>query len=297
MSGRFLDTLRGGRGGPLVLDGAMGTQLYERGLPFTLNYEELNLSHPDPIREIFADYLFAGARVLETNTFGGNPTRLARHGLEGRLRDVNIAGVARAREALRSTGIDGFIAGSIGPTGLPPIEWTDGDRNALRDGFRAQADALAEGGADLLMIETMRNPSELLVAVEAGKKTGLPLVALASFEDHEGIPRMADGSLPEQIAQRLIDLGADVIGANCSEGPLLLEIAERMLTAHPNTPLCIAPNAGLPHRSSDGTLYATTPEDFERYARRLFELGVRMVGGCCGTTPAHIRAVAVAARS
>ncbi len=294
---RFLDALERS---VLVVDGAMGTQLYERGILFTVNYEELNLTRPDVVRRILEEYLRAGANVLETNTFGANPTRLARHGLEGRVQEINVAAVARAREAIHAVGVDAFIGGAIGPTGLMfPVaaEWTDAERDKVRDGFRAQADALAEGGADVLIVETMRQPEELVLALEAAERTGLPVIAQASF-DESGT--MADGTTPEAIARRLVDLGADVIGANCGEGPkLLFDVAERMLAAFPSgkaPPLSIVPNAGLPRRIDDRTVYMATPEYFQLYARRMFKLGVRVVGGCCGTTPEHVKKIAAAAR-
>ncbi|MBI2390799.1 MAG: bifunctional homocysteine S-methyltransferase/methylenetetrahydrofolate reductase [Deltaproteobacteria bacterium] len=297
---RFLEALKSG---PLVVDGAMGTQLYERGILFTVNYEELNLSRPDLVRRILEEYLRAGAQIVETNTFGANPARLARHGLEGRVHEINVAGVARAREAVANVGLGpdaAFVGGAIGPTGLMfPVaaNWTDAEKRKVVDGFRAQADALAEAGADLLIIETMRQPEELALALDAAKRTGLPVVAQASFDEGG---TMADGTTPEAIAKLLVDLGADVVGANCGEGPkLLFEIAERMLAAFPAgqaPPVSAVPNAGLPRRIDDRTVYMATPEYFQLYARRMFKLGVTLVGGCCGTTPDHIKKIAAAAR-
>jgi homocysteine S-methyltransferase len=294
---RFLQALESS---VLVVDGAMGTQLYERGVLFTTNYEELNLTRPDLVRRIFEEYLRAGAQILEANSFGANPPRLARSGLEGRVQEINVAAVARAREALRSTGSNGYVAGGIGPTGLlfpRTAEFTEAERARILDGYRAQADALAEGGADLLIVETMRQPEELRLALEAAKRTGLPVIAQASFDEGG---TMADGTTPEAIARQLVDLGADVIGANCGEGPkLLFEVAERMLAAFDPAsapPLSIVPNAGLPRRIDDRTVYMATPEYFQLYARRMFKLGVRIVGGCCGTTPDHIKKIAAAAR-
>lgn len=288
------------RSSVLVLDGAMGTQIYERGVLLTNNYEELNLTRADFIGKIHDEYVAAGAQVLESNTFGANPTRLARHGLEGKLREINMAGVAIAkRAAALATGPTPFVAGAIGPTGpIYPVadEWGDLERVRVRDGFRAQAEALAEGGADLLVIETMRQPEELRLAVEAAKLIGLPLVAQASF-DESGT--MSDGTSAGEIARLLVEWGADVIGANCGEGPkLLFEIAERMLEAidGKDVPISIVPNAGLPRRVDDRMVYMATPEYFQLYARRMFKLGVRLVGGCCGTTPEHVKKIAAAAR-
>ncbi|MEO7092956.1 MAG: bifunctional homocysteine S-methyltransferase/methylenetetrahydrofolate reductase [Polyangiales bacterium] len=300
----FLEAVKSG---VLVVDGAMGTQLYERGVLFTVNYEELNLSRGEAIRKIHEEYVRAGAQVIETNTFGANATRLARHGLESKVREINIAGVRLAREASKAIpGATPFVAGAIGPTGLifpAASDWSDAERTRLLDGFRQQADALAEGGADLLIVETMRQPEELRIAVEAAKATGLPIVAQATFSDptdgREG-PTMADGTTPAVIARALIEWGADVVGANCGEGPkLLFDIAERMIGpdgARLPVPISIVPNAGLPRRIDDRTVYMATPEYFQLYARRMFKLGIHMVGGCCGTTPDHIRKIAAAAR-
>ncbi len=302
----------------LVVDGAMGTQLYERGVLFSVNYEELNLTRPELIAKIHEEYARAGADVLETNTFGGNPTRLARHGLEGKLKAINIAAVKIARDAAVAAGApNAFIAGAIGPTGKlfpAPEDWSSEERARVLDGFVAQAEALAEGGADLLMVETMRQPEELRLAVIAAKRTGLPLVAQASFDE---AGTMADGTTARGISRAMRDWGVDVVGANCGEGPkLLFEIASQILgrtraaegadadlddvdDAAPmigDAPISIVPNAGLPRRIDDRTVYMATPEYFQLYARRMFKLGVRMVGGCCGTTPDHIRKIAAAAR-
>ena len=304
------DFLEAVRSGVLVVDGAMGTLLYERGVLFTVNYEELNLSRGEVVRKIHEEYVRAGAQVIETNTFGGNPARLARHGLEGKLKEINGAGVRLAREASKAVpGASPYVAGAIGPTGLilpAANDWSVAERTRLLDGFRAQAEALAEGGADLLIVETMRQPEELRIAVEACKATGLPVVAQATFSDAESGtggregPTMADGTTPATIAHLLIEWGADVVGANCGEGPkLLFDIAERMIGPEGkrlSVPISIVPNAGLPRRIDDRTVYMATPEYFQLYARRMFKLGIHMVGGCCGTTPDHVRKIAAAAR-
>lgn len=289
----------------------MGTQLYERGVLFTVNYEELNLSRPDLVRKIHEEYVRAGSNVVETNTFGANPTRLARHGLEGKTREINMAGVRIAREASKASppGIPVFVGGAIGPTGLifpgaaEATEWSAAEREKILDGFKAQADALAEAGADVLIVETMRQPEELRLAVEAAKRTGVPLVAQATFADSppgENGPIMADGTKPATIARALRDWGADVVGANCGEGPkLLFDVAEKIFGSSDQPfplPISIVPNAGLPRRIDDRTVYMATPEYFQLYARRMFKLGVRLVGGCCGTTPDHVRKIAAAAR-
>lgn len=249
---RFLEALQ--RSERLVLDGAMGTELYVRGHPFSVNYEQLNLSRPDEIRAIHAASVAAGADVVETNTFGANRARLGRHGLEDRVREINRAGVEHARASGAR-----FVAGAIGPSGLV-------DERV----FREQADALADAGADLLIVETMRHLAELHVAVAAARKTGLPVVGFASFTDDLVL---ADGTTPEQVAAAI---EADLIGANCSEH--LVDVAARMRAG------AIMPNGGQPGalRDLDG---------FGRDVERFFALGVRLVGGCCGTGPAHVAAI------
>jgi homocysteine S-methyltransferase len=293
----ILDALRSS---VLVVDGAMGTQIYERGVLLTVNYEELNLTRPDFIGKIHEEYVAAGAQVIETNTFGANPTRLTRHGLENKLREINMAGVALARRAAeQANGPTPYVAGAIGPTGpIYPVvdEWSEVERQRVRDGFRAQAEALAEGGADLLVIETMRQPEELRLAVQAARTTDLPIIAQASFDEGG---TMADGTSAREIARLLVDWGAHAVGANCGEGPkLLFEIAEQMLQAldGKEVPISIVPNAGLPRRIDDRMVYMATPEYFQLYARRMYKLGVRLVGGCCGTTPEHTKKIAAAAR-
>ncbi|MBL8601655.1 MAG: bifunctional homocysteine S-methyltransferase/methylenetetrahydrofolate reductase [Myxococcales bacterium] len=291
MAMTFLDALRDH---PLVADGAMGTQLYERGILFTQNYEEINLSRPDLIRAIHKDYLKAGAQVVETNTFGANRIRLARFQLEGKVRLLNETGVRLAREAIADAtpgGAAAFVAGAIGPSGLNLKGLPERDLAELRAAFVEQAEGLR--GADIIVLETMRQPEELRLAIEAVRgSTDLPLIACASFD---AFGAMADGTAPEQMAERLALWGADVIGVNCGDGPAgMYEMVERMRGV--GLPLAAMPNAGVPRRVEGRFLYMANPEYFGVYARRMMKLGVRMVGGCCGTTAEHIRRVANAAR-
>lgn len=290
-SSRFLDALRDH---PVVADGAMGTQLYERGILFTHNYEEINLSRPDLIRAIHREYLKAGAQLLVTNTFGANRPRLARFNLEGRARALNEAGVTLAREAIEAAGpasAGAFVGGSMGPSGLNLKGLPARDLAELGAAFREQAEGLA--GADLIVLETMRQPEELRIALEAVRAVcDLPVVACASFD---AFGAMADGTPPEAMADRLAQWGADVIGVNCGDGPAgMYEMVERMRAV--GLPLAAMPNAGVPRRVEGRFLYMANPEYFGVYARRMMKLGVRLVGGCCGTTAEHIRRVANAAR-
>jgi methionine synthase / methylenetetrahydrofolate reductase(NADPH) len=290
MAERFLDALRDH---PLVADGAMGTQLYERGVLYTQNYEEICVTRPDLIKSIHKDYLRAGAQVIETNTFGANRYRLAKFNLEKRVKELNEAGVRIAREAVaESTAAGAWVAGNIGPTGLPNLKGlTQRDFADIRAAFEEQAAALS--GADLLTIETMRSPEEMRLCIEAVRATSdLPLVAMVSFD---AFGTMADGTSPEAMAERLAQWGADVIGVNCGDGPAgVFDTLERMRGV--GLPMAAMPNAGVPRRIEGRMLYQANPEYFGVYARRLIKLGVRLVGGCCGTTMDHIRRAANAAR-
>ena len=286
---RFLEALRRG---VLVVDGGMGTQIYERGVLFNVNYEELVVSRPELVLRIHEDYVRAGAQVVETNTFGSNRIRLARHGYADRVRELNVAAVRLARKTL---GDRGHVAGAIGPTGLVLAAFGEDDRCRMRDAFREQAEALAEGGVDALMIETMRQPEELFIAIEGVRQAvgdSIPLVAEVSVDEQL---TLADGSTIAEIGARLRDRGCDVIGVNCSDGPqVVLSAIEKLLPL--GVPLAAVPNAGLPRRVDDRFIYVSTPEYFGVFARRLCKLGVKLIGGCCGTTPEHIRRIAAAAR-
>lgn len=274
-----------------MCDGAMGSLLYERGVFVTQNFEQLNVSRPDVVRKIHADYLEAGATILQTNTFGANRFRLERHGLVGEVAKYNIAGAKLAREV--SNG-QAYVAGSVGPTGLVP----GADRKKeLEDAFATfseQAAALAEGGADLFIIETFRHLDEIGEAIRACKAAAphLPTVATVTFDSGGTV---ADGTEPEDVARILRDFGPDMIGVNCGDGPQLsLAMAERMRAV--GLPLMVQPNAGLP-RSIDGRLlYMATPEYFDVFMRRAIQAGARVLGGCCGTTPEHTRWMAKSAR-
>jgi methionine synthase / methylenetetrahydrofolate reductase(NADPH) len=285
----FLDAIRRG---VLTVDGGMGTQLYERGVLFNVNYEELAITRPDFVERIHEDYVRAGAQVIETNTFGANRVRLARHGFDERVREINLAGAKVARKAAADRA---FVAGAIGPTGLVFAGFSDDERERVRAAFREQADALAEGGVDALMVETMRQPEEIELAIEGVKSSNgkdLPLVAQVSVDENL---TMADGTPVEQMGERLKALGVDVIGVNCCDGPQVVFAAvEKLLPL--GVPLSAIPNAGLPRRVDDRFIYVSTPEYFGVFARRMCKLGVRLVGGCCGTTPEHIRRIAAAAR-
>jgi methionine synthase / methylenetetrahydrofolate reductase(NADPH) len=282
----------------MVLDGGMGTQLYEHGILYSTCFEELSESRPEVVRLVHEDYVRAGATLLETNTFGANTMRLEKHGLASRVKTLNKASVAVARSA--TAGRRGvFVSGAIGPSGYFLGEASPGDLRRVHDALFEQAVALAEAGVDALFVETMRQPGELRVAIEAAVRASrevssgdIPVIASVSV-DGEG--RMADGTSAADIARQMVSLGADVIGVNCSDGPMtVLGAVQSMLDL--GVPVIAAPNAGLPQRVDERMVYVSTPEYFGVYARRMFKLGVRIVGGCCGTTPEHIKRIAAAAR-
>jgi methionine synthase / methylenetetrahydrofolate reductase(NADPH) len=278
---------------PVLCDGAMGTLFYAKGVFINRCYDELNISQPDLVRAIHHDYLQAGAEIIETNTFGANAFRLARHSLADKVADINRMGARLAREAAKS--FDVWVAGSVGPLGtrIEPLGKTSFEE--ARQAFREQITVLAEAGVDLLILETFGYLEELHQAVKAAKEVapGLPLVAQVTI-DEDG--NCLDGSDPGTFAPRLADWGADVIGCNCSVGPVaMLEAMERVRTAT-SLPLAAQPNAGIPRSVEGRNIYLCSPEYMASYARKFVAAGVRMVGGCCGTTPEHIRAMKSALR-
>src|SRR5580704_13040452 len=278
---------------PVLCDGAMGTLLYAKGIFINRSYDELNLSQPDLIRGVHHDYLQAGAEIIETNTFGANSFRLARHSLADKTRDINRAGVKLAREAAKS--FDVWVAGSVGPLGtrIEPLGKTSFQE--ARDAFREQIEALAEGGIDLLIFETFGTLEEIHQAILAAKDISpkLPIVAQVTI-DEDG--NCLDGSDPETFAPKLAEWGADVIGCNCSVGPVAMLDAIERVRAVSSLPLAAQPNAGIPRSVEGRNIYLCSPEYMASYARKFVAAGVRVVGGCCGTTPDHIRTMKSALR-
>ena len=279
---------------PVLCDGAMGTLLYAKGVFINRCYDELNLSQPDLIRAIHHDYLQAGAEIIETNTFGANAFRLARHSIADKVRDINHAGAKLAREAAKS--FDVWVAGSVGPLGtrIEPLGKTSFEE--ARQAFRDQIQALAEAGVDLLMFETFGYLEELHQAMLAAKDVGakLPLVVQVTI-DEDG--NCLDGSTPENFTPRLEEWGADVIGCNCSVGPVAMLDAIERVRAATSLPLSAQPNAGIPRSVEGRNIYLCSPEYMASYARKFVAAGARIVGGCCGTTPDHIRVMKSALRA
>ena len=277
--------------GPLLLDGAMGSLLYERGILHTRSYDELNLSQPDLIRRVHEDYVHAGAEMIETNTFGSNRMALARHGLAEQAAAINRTAVDLARSA---AGERAYIAGAVGPTGVRFGVASASERKLARFALAEQIDTLVLAGVDAIMLETFSSILELEVALEVARQRGpkVPAIAMMVFDAHG----KAEGGLaPGEIADRLIAAGADVIGGNCGIGPAeLYQVTIAMVGR--GKPVIAQPNAGLPASVEGRTLYVANPEHFGVFARRMLKSGVRMVGGCCGTTPAHTRAMLGAVR-
>jgi methionine synthase I (cobalamin-dependent)/5,10-methylenetetrahydrofolate reductase len=278
---------------PILCDGAMGTLLYSKGIFINRSYDELNLSQPDLIRGVHHEYLQAGAEIIETNTFGANSFRLARHSLADKVDDINRAGVRLAREAAKS--FDVWVAASVGPLGtrIEPLGKTSFQE--ARDAFRQQIQALVDSGVDLIMLETFGYLEEIHQAMLAIKDVSpsIPIVAQVTI-DEDG--NALDGADPATFVPKLAEWGADVIGCNCSVGPVaMLEAMERVRAAT-SLPLAAQPNAGIPRSVEGRNIYLCSPEYMASYARKFVAAGVRLVGGCCGTTPEHIRVMKSALR-
>jgi methionine synthase I (cobalamin-dependent)/5,10-methylenetetrahydrofolate reductase len=290
MAQNFLERLKHS---PVLCDGAMGTLLYAKGIFINRCYDELNLSQPELIRGVHHDYLQAGAEIVETNTFGGNSFRLARHSLADRVRDINLAGAHVAREAAKS--FDAWVAASIGPLGvrIEPLGKTSFEE--ARTAFREQVAALIEGGVDLLMLETFGYVEELHQAVLACRDVDakIPIVAQVTI-DEDG--NCLDGSDPKAFAARLSEWNVDVLGINCSVGPVAMLDAIERVRAVTSLPLAAQPNAGMPRSVEGRNIYLCSPEYMASYARKFVAAGVQLIGGCCGTTPDHIRAMKSALR-
>ena len=285
---------------PVLADGAMGTVLYGRGIFINRCYDELNLSDPNLILAIHEEYLQAGAEIVESNTFGANRFRLARHGLAAKVGEINAAGVRLARQAVehlreKQAG-DAWVAGSVGPLGvrLEPLGKTGLDE--ARSAFAEQIRALAESGVDFLSIETMPALDEAREALIAALETAphLPVLVMVTVDDESNC---LDGSSPAQAAALLTEWGADAIGVNCSTGPSTVLTALEAMRGATTLPLAAMPNAGMPRAVEGRNIYLCSPEYMASFARKAIAAGAQLVGGCCGTTPNHIRAMRSAMRA
>jgi methionine synthase I (cobalamin-dependent)/5,10-methylenetetrahydrofolate reductase len=288
MPSPFLDRLAQG---PLVADGAMGTLLYQRGVQFSESFDALNLSKPTLIESVHRDYLAAGAELVETNTFGANAVRLASHGLEEQVRVIARQGVKIARAAREIVGVNAFVAGSIGPLGKPLEPFGHVTVAEAEAFYRASAEGLLEGGCDCFILETFQDLNEILAAMRAVRRVTLdvPIIAQMTYGT-DG--KTLYGQTPTLAVTMLKQAGAAVVGINCGVGPQpTLEVLEEIVAAAGGTPVSAMPNAGLPQVVDGRYLYLSSPDYFADFAARAVGLGVRIVGGCCGTTPAHIQAM------
>jgi methionine synthase / methylenetetrahydrofolate reductase(NADPH) len=269
-----------------VLDGAMGTMLYSRGVFVNVSYDELNLSQPALVREVHEAYVQAGAEILETNTFGANPVKLSSHGLDDQTEVINRSAVALARQA---AGHRALVVGAIGPLGIRLEPWGPTARGEAIAFFSRQGRGLLEGEVDGFILETFSDLNELEAALCALRTLSeLPIIAQMTV-GQDG--NTSYGTSVETIASKLDELGADVVGLNCSVGPAaMLDGIERMVE-HTHRPISAQPNAGLPRAVDDRRIYLASPEYMGSYARRMIQAGARFVGGCCGTTPDHIRKI------
>lgn len=274
-------------GKPILADGAMGTMLHARGFPLDACFDELNLTHPEIVRDIHHDYIMAGATLIETNTFGANRFKLAQHGLETRVAEINRAAVRLAREAIPPDHKPVFVAGSLGPLGVRLAPFGRVQPEQAFQAYTEQIEALIEAGVDLLILETQNDLFEVKQAIRAVRQADdVPLVAMLNFTRDD---RTLLGDSPVHAARFLHERGADVIGANCSSGPAqLLRVLEQMRLAVPQARFAVMPNAGWPERVSGRIMYPATAEYFGDYALSFCAAGASILGGCCGTTPEHI---------
>jgi homocysteine S-methyltransferase len=269
-----------------VVDGAMGTVLYGKGMFVNVCYDELNVTKPDLVRDVHEEYLRAGAEILETNTFGANPVKLSSHGLEDRTEEINRVAAALARDA---AGARASVVGAIGPLGIRIEPWGPTGRDEAKEFYRRQVRGLLEGGVDGFVLETFSDLDELHAAYRAVRgETDLPVVAQMTI-DESG--KTAYGTDAEHVAAALTEWGADVVGLNCSVGPAVMLDGIEQMAEVTQSPLSAQPNAGLPRTVGDRKIYLSSPEYLTNYAQRLIQVGVRFVGGCCGTTPEHIKRI------
>ena len=273
--------------GPIVTDGAWGTELQARGLGSGDFPDAWNLTHPERVEEVARAYVAAGSQIILTNTFGANRLRLSGHAMADRVTEMNRAGV---EISWRAAGGWARVFASVGPSGklLMTGETTEDELSAV---FAEQASALAQAGADAIVVETMADLAEAQLAVAAVRATGLPVVACMVFDSGKDKDRTMMGATPEQVAEALTTAGADVIGANCGQGIAGFAAIGKRLRAATDRPIWLKPNAGLPQFVDGRAIYATTPEQFVAHVPELIKAGASFIGGCCGSSPAFIQAI------
>ena len=277
---------------PIVTDGAMGTLLHERGVDIDACFDELNLTHPAVVAEIHRDYIQAGAEVIKTNTFGANCTKLERHGLDEQVVEVNAAAVNLAQRVIAASFKEVFIAGDMGPLGVPLAPFGRMQVDEAQEIYQEQAAALVEAGVDLILIETMVDLYAVRAAVDAVRQVDpdIPIIASMTFTRDR---RTLLGDSPQEVAEKIHALDVDAIGVNCSGGPSqLLYILRQMHGTVPQAKFSVMPNAGFPERIGGRIMYPAGPDYFHDYALAFWRSGATVIGGCCGTTPDHIKVIA-----
>lgn len=285
-----LFALLGSSSHPILTDGAMGTMLHGHGVGFDQCFDALNLSDPATVGDIHRTYIDAGAQIIFSNTFGANRYKLSEHGLEDMVTEINRAGVELARRVVAGAFKDVLVAGDVGPLGVRLAPYGRVQPAQAREIFIEQISALCEAGADFLVVETFSDLYEIREAVAAAKEfCTLNIVATMTFTRDD---RTVLGDTPAKVARTLHETGADIIGANCSGGPAQLRrILEEMRAAVPDAKFAIKPNAGWPENVGGRVMYSASPDYFGEYVQAFAELGVKFIGGCCGTTPEHIAAM------
>jgi len=273
--------------GPVVTDGAWGTELMKKGMKAKECPEIWNLTDPEKVVEVAKSYVDAGSRVILTNTFGANQFILSRYNMKDTVREINIAGVDISKEA---AGDKALVFASMGPSGKMLI-MKDVTKTELQEAFNEQADAIKDAGADAIIVETMTDMEEALIAIAAAKKTGLPLVASMVFDAGKEKDRTIMGHTIEEMAEKFTSAGVDVLGTNCGKGiEGFIPVCKKM-RASTDLPLWVKANAGSPEYVKGETVYNTTPEEYAAFIPLLVEAGADFIGGCCGTNPNFIRAI------
>ena len=284
------------RTGPVVIaDGAMGSFLMEHGLKPGDAPEAFNLTGPEVLHEVATLYLEAGAELVQTNTFGGSALKLAAYSLDDRTEEINRAAVEAVRKVV---GDRAYVSGSCGPCGRTLLPYGDADPDEVRESFRRQVGALIEAGVDVLCIETMTDLSEATLAVEAARSVSadIPVMATMTFDaTPRGFYTIMGVDVPTAAAG-LLEAGANLVGSNCGNGIENMVAIARAFRACTDAPMLIQSNAGLPEMVNGEVVYGEAPEFMASHAAELLKIGVQVVGGCCGTTPAHIRALRDALR-